>query len=608
MQTKKILGIALCAALVSSMAATAAMSASAAQEKPFTTLSVIGDFNEWKADVAMTDDDGDGIYEATVEATGEYTFKVRADGDWKYSWGVYEEDHDRTQNSQTNCSAKVEDGQVLVVKLDTTKVDDAAKANDKSAVNEADFDFDAEGYDFWPVTFEVKTAETKPTKPENQVVPFTTLGVIGDFNEWKSDVAMTDDDGDGIYEAIVNATGEYTFKVRADGDWKYSWGVYEEEHDRTQNSQTNCSVKVEEGKALKVTLNTLVVDEAAKANEKSAVNEADFDFAADGFDFWPVTFEIVDAPTEDPTTDPTDEPTTDPTTDPTDEPTTDPTDEPVVKNDYDTVRTDYVFFDNSETKWDTVYAYWWHKDYAKTYDLEGNLHGCHETVNEETGEQGYEPDKFPGTQMTQIEGTDIWQIRVPFNAQMIIFGSGKSDDQIAAGEKGYQTQDLAFDPTANAGQIYKIVITADTLEEQETTDYKHKRGVEKTKYVANNGAWADYDGIFTSEHIEGITDPIPQDPTDEPTTDPTDEPTTDPTDEPTTDPTDNNDPKTVDPADNNNPSDPGINSPSNNGTANGTTANNVPKTGDVSMASIFVAVAAAALGAVVLASKKKERA
>ena len=61
--------------------------------------------------------------------------------------------------------------------------------------------------------------------------------------------------------------------------------------------------------------------------------------------------------------------------------------------------------------------------------------------------------------------------------------------------------DLSF--TVNAGQVYKVVITAATLEEQETTDYKKGRGVEKTKYVAKDaGTWADYSGEYVSEKIE----------------------------------------------------------------------------------------------------------
>ena len=74
---------------------------------------------------------------------------------------------------------------------------------------------------------------------------FNQFGVIGGFNNWASDIAeMTDEDGDGVYEAVVEGVdaGTYEFKVRADGAWDYSWGVYEAEYDRTQNSQTNCNV------------------------------------------------------------------------------------------------------------------------------------------------------------------------------------------------------------------------------------------------------------------------------------------------------------------------------------------------------------------------------
>ena len=166
MQTKKIIGIALAASLVASMATVAVFATpSADQVKPFKTLGVIGGFNEWGGDVEMTDEDGDGVFEATVEVTGEYDFKVRADGAWDTSWGVYEEEYDRTQNSQTNCHATVAEGQKLVVKLDTTKVDDAAKANAESYVNEDGFNFDEEGFDFWPVTFEV-TGDTVETDDE----------------------------------------------------------------------------------------------------------------------------------------------------------------------------------------------------------------------------------------------------------------------------------------------------------------------------------------------------------------------------------------------------------------------------------------------------------
>ena len=106
MQIRKILGIALAAALVGSTAIVSMVPASAAEFEPAGhTFGVIGGFNEWGGDVAMTDEDGDGVYEAEVDVVGTYEFKIRADGAWEYSWGVYEADYDRTQNSQTNCSA-----------------------------------------------------------------------------------------------------------------------------------------------------------------------------------------------------------------------------------------------------------------------------------------------------------------------------------------------------------------------------------------------------------------------------------------------------------------------------------------------------------------------
>ena len=129
---------------------------------------------------------------------------------------------------QTNCNVTLEEGQKLIVRLDTTKVDDAAKENEESYVNDEGFNFKQEGYDFWPVTFEVVD--------DTQTRPFQTLGVIGGFNSWASDIAeMTDEDGDGVYEAVVEGVdaGTYDFKVRADGAWDYSWGVYEAEYDRT---------------------------------------------------------------------------------------------------------------------------------------------------------------------------------------------------------------------------------------------------------------------------------------------------------------------------------------------------------------------------------------
>ncbi|MGN1456684.1 MAG: hypothetical protein ACI4XP_01870, partial [Acutalibacteraceae bacterium] len=145
MQTKKILAVALSAALVGSIATVAAVSVSAAspisseQVKNEHTVGITGGFAQcggWSSDVAMTDPDGDGVYTAVIsgEEVGSYDFKVRLDGGWDYSWGDYEwldGEGDRTQNSQTNCHVEITDpAQVVYVNFDTTKLSDAALAQD----------------------------------------------------------------------------------------------------------------------------------------------------------------------------------------------------------------------------------------------------------------------------------------------------------------------------------------------------------------------------------------------------------------------------------------------------------------------------------------------
>ena len=397
-----------------------------------------------------------------------------------------------------------------------------------------------------------------------------TFGVIGGFNDWGGDVAMTDDDGDGIYEATVDAAGSYEFKVRADGAWDYSWGAYEEEYDRTQNSQKNCSATVEEGQQLVVKLDTTKVDDAAKANADSYVNDAAFNFAAEGYDFWPVTFEVVtpgeessEEPSQEPSEEPSQEPSEEPSQEPSEEPSEEPSQEPSLPEVTVTTRDMYIYFDNSETKWDEVYAYWWHPDYARTYDFEDNDYGYVQEVDAD-GNPASHPVAFPGTKMTQVPGTDVWQARVPFNAQKIIFGSGKSDAQIEAGEIGYQTADLDFDQAVNAGQIYVVDMA---------TPAKAGRGVEKTKFKYNAGEWKAYDGEFISEVLAEDVSVV--EPSDEPvTSDTTPTDTSTPTQTSTT-------PTPVNPTDN-------------------------VKTGDATMPIAVASVAVAALGVVFFAAKKKK--
>lgn len=558
MQTKKILGVSLCAALITSMAAASvsARDSIPTDELPWVvanhSYSAIGTFTDWSSDIDISDADGDGIYTGVITGleAGEYSGKVRADHDWTDSWGGYNDEKEQNYDGP-DIAFTVAEGQDVKVTFDTT----------------VDSDLDDENYLMWTVSFEAVDAQEE----EEQYKPFTTLGVIGAFNGWSADEAMTDEDGDGVYEATITITGESEsadhpgtteFKIRADGAWDFSWGEYEVDNDRTQNSQTNCSVAFTNGDTVKVKvqLDTTKVDARALANADSVVNEDDFVFATDGFDFWPVNYEVVDEGEESKEESSKEESSKEESS----------KEESSKTEQKTTVLTDYVYFDNSETKWDVVYAYWWESSYARTYDLEDNDYGWIVELDEngepkvtEDGVVCHVPLTFPGTKMTQVPGTDIWQVRIPFGAQKIIFNSGKNDEQIKVlKEKGYQTADLSFDPVANAGQVY-VVDAVPTTEDPDDKKANPKpgRGVEKTKYTYERGEWKDYTGEFVSETIGGETETSTETSTGTSVVTP--------------------DTSTVKPDDGN------------------------VKTGDATMPIAVAAVAVAALGVVVFAAKKK---
>ena len=578
-----------------------------ATEPEASAYSIIGANGDWATDIAMYEVE-ENVYEGTFNLSGEETeFKVRKDAGWDLSWGVYEPDYDRTQNSQTNCYVKAEDGAKVTVRLDATgddlevwpvlvslndgeftesagkpadpEPDESLKeyfyfdnsetkwdevyaywwTSDYSATydkdgnlygfveNETGYEPAAfpgtkmeqiEGTDTWraliPYTaekmifnsgksdeqiwagetgyqtgdlefdveanagqvyvidtsFEPKagrgvektklkynagdwqdyTAETPEPQPEPEPSAYS---IIGGMTDWSSDIAMYETEANIFEGTFTVEAGEYEFKVRKDAGWDLSWGVYEADYERTQNSQTNCYIKVDGTTEVTVRL----------------------DATGDDLEVWPVLVSLNGGEFTESAGKPADTETSEPSQDePSEEPSQEPSEETPDEPVQMTVLNDYIYFDNSKTQWESVNAYWWQEDYARTYDLENNDYGW--VVNTD-GTEGGQPVAFPGTAMTQIPGTNVWQARIPFGATKIIFSSGKTDEQIWAGETGYQTLDLAFDATANAGQMYVI----DT-----TVEPKAGRGVEKTKLKYGEGAWVDYNGEFIAEEI-GKTEP-----------------------------------------------------------------------------------------------------
>jgi len=227
MYKKKIIGIALIAAMVSSMSAISVSAGRDSFDGSDTidnyfenhTIGIVGAMTEWgtNPDVPMTDPDGDGIYVGVYKdlEAGTHAFKVRADSDWNDSWGEYEEAYERTMNSQTDCSVTVEETTDLVVMLDTNGDDEMV----------------------WPVTY-FTTEKAEESK----------YGICGSMTGWgETPDAPMYEYADGKYVGIIKdlAANTYAFKVRADSAWVESYGVYEEAYERTNNSQTDCSVTVE---------------------------------------------------------------------------------------------------------------------------------------------------------------------------------------------------------------------------------------------------------------------------------------------------------------------------------------------------------------------------
>ena len=114
--------------------------------------------------------------------------------------------------------------------------------------------------------------------------------MVGNFNSWSNDLALTDKDGDGIYEAEITKEGHYEFLVRADGAWDYTWGNAYYWGDYTLDSYRCLVADVIEGEKLTIRFNT------NRTAHDGDISADDGSFALDGYKYWPVTCEISGTP------------------------------------------------------------------------------------------------------------------------------------------------------------------------------------------------------------------------------------------------------------------------------------------------------------------------
>ena len=255
-----------------------------------------------------------------------------------------------------------------------------------------------------------------------------TYGVIGDFNSWGGDVALTDEDGDGLYTATVSVPAEgSTYKVRANGGWDYSWGAANADG-FTANSQDNCSFTEEQyGKDVTVYFDTRT--------------------GKSGVDTWYVGTEEPAAPTPS-------ESSQESSQESSEESSTPEVPAGKYAEAYKKASeqlgeenlSKYYFFDNSESKWAKVGAYWWSPE---------------------------ENAAWPGQEAIQIEGTDVWAVEYNAETTRIIFNNLVSDDEYTVDNPKIQTSDVKVDATANAGNIYiPDVSSADAKEDGAAVTYK----------------------------------------------------------------------------------------------------------------------------------------
>ena len=255
-----------------------------------------------------------------------------------------------------------------------------------------------------------------------------TYGVIGDFNSWGGDVALTDEDGDGLYTATVSVPAEgSSYKVRANGGWDYSWGATNADG-VTANSQDNCKF-----------------DESVYGKDVTVY--FDTRTGKSGVDTWYVGTEEPAAPTPS-------ESSQESSQESSEESSTPEVPAGKYAEAYKKASeqlgeenlSKYYFFDNSESKWAKVGAYWWTPAENATW---------------------------PGQEAIQIEGTDVWAIEYNAEKTKIIFNNLVSDDEYTVDNPKIQTSDVKVDATANAGNIYiPDVSSADAKEDGAAVTYK----------------------------------------------------------------------------------------------------------------------------------------
>ena len=169
----------------------------------FNQIGVIGSFNGWAADVVMQFNTEKQRFYADVEFTEDGQFKLRADADWAVNWGA-DAFGMTVSNSDGNLEAKA--GKYRIY----------ANMNNPAGMT---IELVAGMYGK-----DEPVGGTTTPEPEPEPTPVSGWGLIGAFNGWAGDLALT---SDGTYYAVKGVELEGELKFRKDGAWTVNFGYAE---------------------------------------------------------------------------------------------------------------------------------------------------------------------------------------------------------------------------------------------------------------------------------------------------------------------------------------------------------------------------------------------
>lgn len=165
---------------------------------------VVGDFNNWNDDIYMRWIDADKCYQAEVEITiPNAKFKIRQDGSWEVNRGSVELYDVLPLDSKI---AVVQEGENIPLA-------------------------DAGSYE---IRYYIEEEMISVTQLSGEVTPTPTptpdvaqWSIIGGFNDWNGDVAMTYVESQEYYyaELHMHSTADNGFKLRKNGDWTENLGA-----------------------------------------------------------------------------------------------------------------------------------------------------------------------------------------------------------------------------------------------------------------------------------------------------------------------------------------------------------------------------------------------